>query len=108
MVWRLVETLALVELAQASTGISFDGPTIEKFIVWAGAGLTAVVSGLAKWFHTKLRECETDRKELFAKVETLFGKVSDLEREVGHLQGYVDARKERDNAEQKQDQDKVP
>lgn len=62
-------------------------PTSFTQMVWVAissgfAGITAVYG----WFRGELNECKKDRKELFARVETLHGEVSDLSLRVGRAE----------------------
>jgi hypothetical protein len=65
-------------------------PTNMVQIIWI-----AVTSGLAgiasvwSWFRGELNECKKDRKELFARVETLHGEVSALSMRVGQAERRI-------------------
>ncbi len=93
------------EIALQTSGITFETSSVEKFIIWSGAALTTVVTALAGFFKSKLRECENDRRELFSKVNDLHGTVSELQHSVGKLQGYFQAIADSDNKERKEDSD---
>lgn len=62
-------------------------PTSFTQMVWVAissgfAGITAVYG----WFRGELNECKKDRKELFARVESLHGEVSSLSLRVGQAE----------------------
>lgn len=51
--------------------------------------LTSVAAGVASvwgWFRGELNDCKADRKELFARVESLHGEVSALSLRVGQVE----------------------
>ena len=51
--------------------------------------ITSVAAGVASvwgWFRGELRECQNDRKELFARVEQLHTEVSALSMRVGQVE----------------------
>lgn len=65
-------------------------PTSFTQMVWVAissgfAGITAVYG----WFRGELNECKKDRKELFARVESLHGEVSSLSLRVGQAEQRI-------------------
>ena len=62
-------------------------PTSFPQMLWIA--LTSGLAGIASvwgWFRGELNECKKDRKELFARVETLHGEVSALSMRVGQAE----------------------
>jgi len=65
-------------------------PTSLSQMFWVA--ITSGVAGISAvygWFRGELAECKKDRKELFARVESLHGEVSKLSLRVGQTERKV-------------------
>lgn len=75
-----------MSIAQTATGSPSLLVTIASVLATVlGSAATGVASVWA-WFRKELEDCKSDRRELFARVEQLHDKVSDLNRRVGHVE----------------------
>ena len=65
-------------------------PTSFTQVIWVAvtSGLGGI-SAVYGWFRGELNECKKDRKELFARVESLHGEVSSLSMRVGRTEQRI-------------------
>jgi hypothetical protein len=72
--------LAMDILAQTTDALAEPG-----VLTAVGTAIVASVTSVWAWFRGELNDCKKDRKELFARVESLHARVSELSLEIGHM-----------------------
>jgi hypothetical protein len=73
--------LAMDIIAQTTDALAAPG-----VLTAVGTAIVASVTSVWAWFRGELNDCKKDRKELFARVETLHQEVSKLSMRVGHFE----------------------
>lgn len=55
----------------------------------AGAVLSGAVAKMWVWFTAELKECKTERKELYARTEVMHGKIMEVSTKVTLLEQQI-------------------
>lgn len=79
---------ALIALAQTSAG-TLSGPGFWTLAVTVATSAAAGVASVWGWFRGELKQCQEDRKTLFARLEVLHSENTQLAVRVAHVETHL-------------------
>jgi hypothetical protein len=72
--------------------LNISSEVILGFLTVAGGILSGAVAKIWLWMTAELHECKSERKELYARTETLHGQIMVISSEVSELKNKLDDR----------------